>query len=87
MRHYHYTILAYDELRENGQVTNGVAVTINHALDEENAIEQAKKLVKRPCYRLDRLSECNTCATDEEQKEIKREMLKFMKKHNHEEED
>lgn len=94
MRHFHYKVSAYDKLLENGVMTNNTFVTINHAHDEEDAIEQAKKLVTRPAYRLHEIWECNTCQSDQEQAELKKlqkkmfeDQIKFLKQQTSEDEE
>lgn len=91
MRIYHYKVIAYEKEDEiTHQITGFANVTINHALDEDNAIEQAKKLINRPFYKLQEIWECHTCASedsDKAQKELQKETLKFMKKHNKEDDD
>lgn len=78
MRHYHYDLIAHDGIKDT-QFINPVQVNISKALDEKNAIEQAKKLVERAEYTLRRIWECNSCQSDEEKKKLLDEQIKFFK--------
>jgi hypothetical protein len=84
MKILHWQIHAYDSEDDKGQLHGVVRIEINRALDEAHAIEQAKKIIQRPFYRLANVWECHTCGGDQDK--LKNEMLKFLKKHSHEEE-
>lgn len=82
MRTFHYKIMGYEKTNEGGAYVNYMLITINRALDEEDALRQAKKLIKRPLYRLSEVWECHECEKDLKDDVLKKETLKFIKKHN-----
>lgn len=52
-------------------------ITVNHYQKENDALEAAKKILKRPHYHLKDVWECTQCQTTEEQMEL----YKKLKKH------
>lgn len=87
MRIFHYEIMAYENLTENGAYNNFMLITINHALDEKDALRQAKKLIIRNLYRTSKVWECHQCQEIKKEDELKKETLKFIRKHNNEDHD
>ncbi len=80
--HWHYTIQAYDEFRESDQGLVGVVeITILEADSEEEALEMAKKQIKRPLYRLWRAYQCNDCKRRDLAQEMQMMQLKLLSKH------
>lgn len=84
MKVLHWTIQAYDSTNEKNHLINVTEIQVNHAIDEGHALDQAKKIIRRPLYRLKSVWECHDCAKEEK---IKKEMLKFLEKHNKEDEE
>lgn len=80
-RIYHYEIHAYSHKNiENDTLYDATSVSILHALSDNNAIEQAKKLVDKPFYRISRIWECHDCERRPDVDTFQQEILKLMGK-------
>lgn len=80
IKHIHWVIQAYDKESEKHELINFSEVTILVAKNEEEAIERAKELIKRPLYRLSKVCECTQCNKIDLQMEMQMTQLEMMRR-------
>lgn len=60
MKHKHWIFIACDEIAGKKFVA-GAEVTVNDAQNEEEALLEVKKIIKRKIYTLTKVFECTQC--------------------------
>lgn len=84
MKHYHCTVVACDEILEKKHFIRGTSVQLIGYLDEDDAINRAKKLINRKEYQVTSIWECRTCGYAEENIKALQSVGKFFKKESEE---
>lgn len=86
MNHYHCTVIGYDEMTDDFKsFKGGCDVSLIGFLNEGEAIERTKKLIKKPKYHLARVWQCNTCPYQEAIQKAVELQGKFFKQETNEE--
>lgn len=86
IKHLHCELVAYKGIEEASNFyLEPVNIGLVGFIDEQNAIDRAKKLLPFPNFRLTKIWECTTCGFQEEFKEMARAHTKFIKKETDEE--
>lgn len=74
MKHKHWIFVAYDEVK-NDNFIMPVEATVNDAQNEEEALNEVKKIVVRKFYTLRKVYECTQCFYQDETKRILAKMI------------
>ena len=64
--HWHFKVIAFDRMAEDGKCFNATELFISEAETEEEAIAIAKGKVKKPQYMLREAWQCTNCGKQDE---------------------
>lgn len=80
MKHFHYTVRAYDEMNEKGWHINATVVELLDSGSVKKAITEAKSLVVRKIYEVSDIRECETCTRNKETHLLNKEEMELRSK-------
>ena len=79
MKHLHHVVMAFTS-REGDRINDFVELNLTDCKTESDALRCAKKILKRPHYRLAKVFECKRCGIEQEQSSLLKQLIREMKK-------